>query len=127
MVKQDIVHDSMPISIPTTWVVTTASGIGEEEDPDIIIALSQLQLSLCSQLRTYRDFSTRRPSRQDERELIVDRQSSQRMPGAATSPIVASRPDGRGAVYSRRSLFVSKRAACDDEGSPVASTRIADA
>src|SRR6266516_4801954 len=29
----------MPISIPTTWVVTTGSGIGEE-DPDIIVALS---------------------------------------------------------------------------------------
>jgi len=65
-----------------------------------------LQLSSCSQLRTYRDFSTGRPSRQDERELIVDRQSSQRMPRAATSPMVASSPDGRGAVYSRRSLSV---------------------
>src|SRR5258708_1091389 len=29
----------MPISIPTTWVVSTCSGIGEE-DPDIIGALS---------------------------------------------------------------------------------------
>src|SRR5258708_1372098 len=39
IVKQDIVHDSMPISMPTTWVVTTCSGIGEE-DSDIIVALS---------------------------------------------------------------------------------------
>jgi len=70
--------------------------------------------------------STGRPPSQDERELIVDRQSSQLVPGAATSPIVASSPDGRGAVYSRRSLSVSKRAACYDRGSPVASTSIAD-
>jgi len=39
IVKQHIVHDSMPISMPTTWVVTTCSGIGEE-DPVIIVALS---------------------------------------------------------------------------------------
>src|SRR5229473_4393265 len=39
MVKQDILHGSMPISMPTTWVVTTCSGLGEE-DPDIIVALS---------------------------------------------------------------------------------------
>src|SRR5258707_4733380 len=32
--------------------------------------------------------------------------------------MVASSPDGRGAVYSRRSLSVSKRAACYDEGPP---------
>src|SRR5258708_39093501 len=38
IVKQAIVHDSRPISMPTTWVVTTCSGIGEE-DPDIIGAL----------------------------------------------------------------------------------------
>src|SRR5260370_8609013 len=39
IVKEAIVHGSMPISMPTTWVVTTCSGIGEE-DPDIIVALS---------------------------------------------------------------------------------------
>ena len=84
--------------------------------------------SSCSHRRTYRDAPQRgRPPSQDERELISDRQSSQRVPGAATSPIVASGPDGRGAVYSRRSLSVSKRAACYDDGSPVASTSIADA
>src|SRR5947209_8664969 len=84
--------------------------------------------SSCSHRRTYRDAPQRgRPPSQDERELISDRQSSQRVPGAATSPIVACSPDGRGAVYSRRSLSVSKRAACYDQGSPVASTSIADA
>src|SRR5712692_10245759 len=61
----------------------------------------------CSHRRTYRDALQRgRPPSQDERELISDRQSSQRLLGAATSPIVASSPDGRGAVYSRRSLSV---------------------
>ena len=49
---------------------------------------------------------------------MSDRQSSPHMPGAATSPIVACSPDGRGAVYSRRSLSVSKCAACYDTGSP---------
>src|SRR5260221_3476240 len=39
IVKQAIVHDSMPISMPTTWVVTTCSVI-EGEDSDIIVALS---------------------------------------------------------------------------------------
>src|SRR5258708_22992267 len=34
----------MPISMPTTWVVTTCSGIGEE-DPDIISALSHRRRS----------------------------------------------------------------------------------
>src|SRR6266566_9166730 len=85
-------------------------------------------LSSCSHSRTYKDTPQRgRPPNQDERELIVDRQSSQLVPGAATSPMVASSPDGRGAVYSRRSLSVSKRAACYDEGPPVASTSRADA
>jgi hypothetical protein len=55
--------------------------------------------SSCSHRRTYRDTSQRgRPPNQDERELIVDRQSSQLVPEAATSPMVASSPDGRGAV-----------------------------
>src|SRR5258708_33729835 len=94
----------MPISMPTTWVVTIESGIGEE-DPDIIVALSHYPPSSCSRRRTYRDTLQRgRPPSQDERELIPDRQSSQRLPGAATSPIVASSPDGRGAAYSSRHL-----------------------
>src|SRR5258708_33799472 len=45
IVKQAIVHNSMPISMPTTWVVTTCSGIGEE-DPDIIGALSLIAVVL---------------------------------------------------------------------------------
>src|SRR6266571_3853351 len=82
----------------------------------------------CSHRKTYRDAPQRgRPPYQDERELMLDRQSSQRVLGAATSPIVACSPDGRGAVYSRRSLSVSKRAACYNKGSPVASTSRADA
>src|SRR5258708_28811714 len=48
IVKQDIVHDSMPISMPTTWVVTTCSGIGEE-DSDIIVALSHRRRPLLAQ------------------------------------------------------------------------------
>src|SRR2546430_2014517 len=65
--------------------------------------------SSCSPRRPYRDTPQRgRPPNQDERELIVDRQSSQLLPEAATSPMVASSPDGRGAVSSRRSLTVSK-------------------
>src|SRR5258708_21099419 len=84
--------------------------------------------SSCLHRSTYRDALQRGgPPSQDERALISDRQSSQPMLGAATSPMVASSPDGRGAVYSRRSLSVSKRAACYDEGSPVASTSRADA
>ena len=83
--------------------------------------------SFCSHRRTYRDAPQRgRPPSQDERELMSDRQSSQPRPGAATSPIVACSPDRRGAVYSRRSLPVSKRAACYYRGSPVASTSRAD-
>src|SRR3989442_2710649 len=83
--------------------------------------------SSCSHRRIYRDTPQRgRPPNQDERELIVDRQSSQLVPEAATSPIVASSPDGRGAVSSRRSLSVSKRAAWYDKSSPVASISIAD-
>src|SRR5260370_1085208 len=46
--------------------------------------------------------------------------------GCVPRPIAACSPDGRGAVYSRRSLSVSKRAACNDDGSPVASTSRAD-
>src|SRR5258708_7039584 len=79
--------------------------------------------SSCSHRSTYRDALQRgRPPSQDERALISDRQSSQPVPGAATSPMVAFSPDGRGAVYSRRSLSVSKRAACYDERTPVAPT-----
>ena len=53
--------------------------------------------------------SSGRPPNQDERELIVDRQSCQLVPQAATSLIVACDPDGRGAVCSRRSLSVCQR------------------
>jgi len=47
--------------------------------------------------------STGKPPCQDQRALIVDRQSCQLWPAAATSLIVAYDPDGRGAVCSRRS------------------------
>ena len=53
--------------------------------------------------------STGKSSSQDQRKLISDRQSSLLLPGAVTSPIVASNPDGRGAVCSRRSLSVCQR------------------
>src|ERR1035438_10420441 len=53
--------------------------------------------------------STGKPSSQDQRKLISDRQSSSLLPGAVTSPIVASNPDGRGAVCSRRSRSACQR------------------
>src|SRR6266700_445761 len=52
--------------------------------------------------------STGQPSTQDERALIVDRQSCQLTLQAATSLIVASNPDGRGAVCSRWSLSLQR-------------------
>jgi hypothetical protein len=52
--------------------------------------------------------STGKPSNQDERALIVDRQSCQLAPQAATSLIVAYNPDGRGAVCSRWSLSLPR-------------------
>src|SRR5260370_11248549 len=123
IVQQDIVHDCMPISMPTTWVVTTCSGIGEE-DPDIIGALSHRRRPPA---HTGKPTGTRLNGEgrevQDERELMSDRRSSQRVPGAATSPIVACSPDGRGAVYSRRFLSLFKHAALGPQSSPVVSPR----
>ena len=52
--------------------------------------------------------STGHPSNQDERALIVDRQSCQFAPAAATSLIVAFHPDGRGAVCRRWSRSLQR-------------------
>src|SRR6266702_7309537 len=59
-------------------------------------------------MNNHRYVSTGKPPCQDERALIVDRQSSQLWPGAATSLMVAYDPDGRGAVCSRRSLSLQR-------------------
>jgi hypothetical protein len=100
LARQHIVQDSNPISMPTTWVARSAWGIGEDVS-DIILALSSQQHSLGFSLR-HANGGT--PPTQDQRKLISDRQSSQHEPEAATSPIVAPNPDGRGAVCRRRSL-----------------------
>ncbi len=71
--------------------------------------------------------STGRPPNQDERELIVDRQSSQLLPEAAyrapwSLPVLM---DGEQSPEAR-SLTVPKRAAWYDKCSPGASTSIAE-
>src|SRR5262249_21706193 len=82
--------------------------------PQVVASERKIQTSLLPSFLTperecEHPSSTGKPPSQDERALIVDRQSSQLGPGAATSLMVASDPDGRGAVYSRRSLLATSR------------------
>src|SRR2546426_2210577 len=127
IVKQDIVHNSMPISMPTTWVVTTGSGIGEE-DPDIFVALSHRRRPPAhTGAPTGTHFNgENRPVRTSENSYRIGS-----LPGPCQvlqqAPLSLSvLMDGEQSTEAR-SLSVSKCAACYDKGSPVASTSIADA
>src|SRR5207249_3769744 len=113
---------SIPISIPTTWVVSTRSGIGEE-DPDIIGALSHRR---CPPVHTAEPTGTRlngedRPVRTSENSSWIGSPPSA-CQGLQQAPLsLAVLMDGEPSTEAR-SLSVSKRAACYDKGSPVAST-----
>ncbi len=93
--------------MPTTWVVTTRSGIGEE-DPDVIVALSHRRRPPAHTGKpTGTHLNGEDREVQDEREPIVDRQSSQRVPGAAyRAPLsLAVLMDGEQSTHGGRCPF----------------------